>query len=204
MLLPDVAASLHTLPGTSLALGSDSAEALGTILQQQKAAVVGAAAAAAASGASAVSSSLQQLAGGLSALQAAATQGIGGHSPAVLALVSLATIATVAVTAPSSKYEGYTSRMYADGNFSTLGHSYDAEVLSDYFAKRPLAVARRAAVVAAEAAGFGAALLLDLWTGRLQANEPQRARQVRQMGCTCLAGVPTPAGWLPGTSNCGR
>ncbi len=33
--------------------------------------------------------------------------------------------------------------------------------------------------VAAEAASFGAALLLDLWTGRLQANEQQRAEQLR-------------------------
>lgn len=56
------------------------------------------------------------------------------------------------------------------------------------YCRRPLEVAAPPAdipftashpQVAAEAASFGAALLLDLWTGRLQANEQQRAEQLR-------------------------
>jgi aarF domain-containing kinase len=52
-------------------------------------------------------------------------------------------------------------------------------VVAAYFARRPLSVVRRSAQVAAEAASFGAALLVDMWTGKLEANEQRRAEQLR-------------------------
>lgn len=49
-----------------------------------------------------------------------------------------------------------------------LGHDYSPEVVAAYYARRPLAVLQRSAQVSAEAASFGAALLLDMWTGQLK------------------------------------
>eukprot|EP00955_Chlamydomonas_euryale_P013804 148988-Chlamydomonas_euryale.AAC.1 len=57
--------------------------------------------------------------------------------------------------------------------------SYDPDAVAEYFRRRPVAVAQRAAQVVVEMAGFGAALALDFATGRVQANEKARAVQLR-------------------------
>lgn len=54
------------------------------------------------------------------------------------------------------------------GGGGQLSHEYTPEMVDDYFGQRPVAVMRRSAQVAAEATGFGVAILLDLWTGNLK------------------------------------
>ena len=118
---------------------------------------------------------LQQLQGSMEMLQ---SNGAGGHSFALLALITPAVMAVVAAAAPRTDYDGYTDRMLP-GDLPSLSPVYSVEVASDYFRRRPVAVAQRAAKVAAEAAHFGASLLMDIWTGRLKANEAMRAEQLR-------------------------
>ena len=115
----------------------------------------------------------------LASLELLQANGAGGHSFVLLALITPALMAVVAATAPRSNYDGYTELLHPDDLPSLSASLYSAEIAADYFRRRPVAVAHRAAEVAAEAARFGASLLLDLWTGRLKANEQARAMQLR-------------------------
>eukprot|EP00200_Dunaliella_tertiolecta_P007083 CAMPEP_0202368102 /NCGR_PEP_ID=MMETSP1127-20130417/294_1 /ASSEMBLY_ACC=CAM_ASM_000462 /TAXON_ID=3047 /ORGANISM="Dunaliella tertiolecta, Strain CCMP1320" /LENGTH=1245 /DNA_ID=CAMNT_0048963455 /DNA_START=1 /DNA_END=3738 /DNA_ORIENTATION=+ len=56
---------------------------------------------------------------------------------------------------------------------------YCPERLAGYFENRPVLVAKRAAQVAAEAAGFGVALAMDFATDTVERNEKERAAQMR-------------------------
>ena len=58
---------------------------------------------------------------------------------------------------------------------------YEPETIGEYFAKRPLAVATRLAQIASVGGGFFASVALDAARGELQANEVERARQLRDV-----------------------
>ncbi len=89
---------------------------------------------------------LRQLAEAAAVLQ---VDGAGGHSFALLALLTPAVMAVIAAAAPGKEYDGYTDRLHPD-DVATLGHEYSAEAAAEYFRRRPLAVAHRAAQVSAE------------------------------------------------------
>ncbi|KAF5831971.1 hypothetical protein DUNSADRAFT_12335 [Dunaliella salina] len=58
---------------------------------------------------------------------------------------------------------------------------YCPERLAGYFANRPVLVAKRRAQVAAEAAGFSVALAMDFATDKFEANQQERAVQLRSL-----------------------
>ncbi|EFJ53286.1 hypothetical protein VOLCADRAFT_115858 [Volvox carteri f. nagariensis] len=104
--------------------------------------------------------------------QQAQEGGVGGHSLPTVALAATMTLLAVAASTPDETYTGpeYPYEAAAGGGGSDeLTHEYDPEAVAAYFSRRPLAVA----------ASFGAALLVDLWTGRLEVNERRRAEQLR-------------------------
>ncbi|KAJ9520008.1 hypothetical protein QJQ45_029954 [Haematococcus lacustris] len=69
-----------------------------------------------------------------------------------------------------------------EGKELELDYEWSAAAAEAYWSRRPVAVAQRAMEVARECAGLGLALLADQATGRLAANEEQRAMQLR----TCI------------------
>ncbi|GIM09389.1 hypothetical protein Vretimale_13253, partial [Volvox reticuliferus] len=171
-------AGLMTLPPALGAAGSSTMQHLGATASAVAVGVSslmgrgGEAAAAAAAAPDALLASLAAV------YQQAQENGVGGHSLATVALVAAFTLVAVAASTPDEAYSGPETPYDAAGG-DVLTHEYDPEAVAAYFARRPLAVVRRSAQVATEAASFGAALLLDMWTGRLQSNERQRAEQLR-------------------------
>ncbi|GFR43297.1 hypothetical protein Agub_g4363, partial [Astrephomene gubernaculifera] len=102
-----------------------------------------------------------------------------GHSPTTLVLLAALTALAVAASVPGEGYEaGPVQPAAADED--ALSHEYDPAAVAAYFSRRPLAVAARGLQVAAEAAGFGAGLLLDVWSGQVEARQGQRAEQLRR------------------------
>ncbi|GLI70240.1 hypothetical protein VaNZ11_015086 [Volvox africanus] len=171
-------AGLMTLPPALGAAGSSTMQHLGataSALAVGLNSLMGRGGEAAAAAAAAPDALLASLA---AAYQQAQENGVGGHSLATVALVAAFTLVAVAASTPDEAYNGPETPYDAAG-VDALTHEYDPDVVAAYFARRPLAVVRRSAQVATEAASFGAALLLDMWTGRLQSNEQQRAEQLR-------------------------
>ncbi|GLC71027.1 hypothetical protein PLESTF_001062300 [Pleodorina starrii] len=187
LLDPDTAASLTsalselrgvagvmTLPPALGAAGSSSLQQLGATVSALAAgltSLVARGGEAAAEAPDALMASLAQL-----YQQVQDNGGLGGHSVTTVALATALTLLAVAASTPEDGYEGPESPHDAS---DVLSHEYDPELVAAYFSRRPLAVMRRSAQVAAEAASFGAALLVDVWTGRLEANEQRRAEQLR-------------------------
>lgn len=106
---------------------------------------------------------------------------IGGIDFPTVCLVAAGAAAAIAASVPASDYEA--SAASGGGGASDLdpplSHEYDADAVAAYFARRPVAVAARAAQLAGEAGALGFALLGDMVTGRLAENEGRRARQLR-------------------------
>ncbi|GAX81708.1 hypothetical protein CEUSTIGMA_g9136.t1 [Chlamydomonas eustigma] len=142
-----------------------------SLLQQQ----LGAAASAADAAALSTTALLSQLLDALDSLQ---STGLGGYSIALVALLTTVVMSMVVSTAPNKEYQGYTERLHPD-DLPVLGSQYSADSSREYWSRRPLAVAQRSAEILSEAVGLGSMLLLDVWTGRLQANEADRAVQLR-------------------------
>ncbi|GAX76281.1 hypothetical protein CEUSTIGMA_g3726.t1 [Chlamydomonas eustigma] len=170
-------ALIASIPAPSININDVSSMAAATsavarsLLQQQMSAAASSADAAALS----ASALLTQLLDGFNSLQ---STGLGGYSIALIALLTTVVMSVVVSTAPSKEYQGYTERLHPD-ELPVLGSQYSAESSREYWSRRPLAVAQRSAEILSEAVGLGSMLLLDIWTGRLQANEADRAVQLR-------------------------
>ena len=184
--LQQTAAQLSSLPDA--AAGGPQAEALQRQLQQQLEAVSAAAQAAAA-----------QLASGSgpAALSAAPTLPDlssgewAGYSLQQLGAVASGVAALVALSVPRGGSDdddqpgssggsggggGRTAGSSSGGSGSdVLPARWDPEAVAAYYRRRPVLVARRVAEVAAEAAGWGAALLGDRAAGTVQRNAAARA-----------------------------
>jgi len=87
--------------------------------------------------------------------------GMGGYSFPTLCFVAAGAIAAVAASVPSDADD-------TDSIKDELSHEYDPEQVAAYFKRRPVLVAQRSMQLAAEIAGFGVNILLDLWSNRLQ------------------------------------
>lgn len=108
----------------------------------------------------------------------------GAHDLMVLAIITPAVLAAIAASLPTPeglKAGGYPNDNGPDENDpeDRLSTNYSAEEVAEYFRKRPLKVAARAAQVAAEMAAFGASLSIDFATGNVDKNEAARADQLR-------------------------
>jgi aarF domain-containing kinase len=134
------------------------------------------------------------------ALLALPSTGWHGHDFATLCATLLAAAAACAlVRPPPAQNEGFSGPAYAPkpllGNGSDAGaaaaavalareprlsYDYDPELVRQYFERRPLQTARRAAEVATEASSLAMALLRDRATGQLAQNAALRARQARE------------------------
>ncbi|KAG2502091.1 hypothetical protein HYH03_000583 [Edaphochlamys debaryana] len=168
-------AGVMTLPPALGASGGASMQQLGAAVGALAAGLRGAAAEGGAAVGALAAGPDALLAAASSAFEQAQLQGVGGYSLPTLAVVGALTALAVAASTPGEDYTGPPVPLPDD----RLSHDYDPEALAAYWARRPLAVVKRSAQVAAEAASFGAALLMDMWTGRLAANERERAEQLR-------------------------
>ena len=67
---------------------------------------------------------------------------------------------------------------------------YDPELLSAYFAKRPMQVVRRASEIISKLVGFMLVIMVDAQTGQWNAKMPARAKELRKiiesMGATAI------------------
>ncbi|KAJ9519495.1 hypothetical protein QJQ45_000680 [Haematococcus lacustris] len=100
----------------------------------------------------------------------------GNVAVGTLAVLAASLFGLVAVSSSSDPAPGF------EGKDLELDYEWSAAAAEAYWSRRPVAVAQRAMEVARECAGLGLALLADQATGRLAANEEQRAMQLR----TCI------------------
>ncbi|KAL6750719.1 ABC1 family-domain-containing protein [Haematococcus lacustris] len=100
----------------------------------------------------------------------------GNEDVGTLAVLAATLFGLVAVSSSSDPTPG------VEGKDLELDYEWSAAAAEAYWSRRPVAVAQRAMEVARECAGLGLALLADQATGRLAANEEQRAMQLR----TCI------------------
>jgi aarF domain-containing kinase len=111
-----------------------------------------------------------------------------GYSLQTLAWVAAGVAALIALSVPrdsgppggtggGDSGSGTGSNGGAPGRADTLPSSWDAPAVSRYFSTRPVLVARRLLQVAAEALSFGAALAVDMATGRVGAAQAKSANK---------------------------
>lgn len=96
--------------------------------------------------------------------------GMGGYDLPTICFIAAGAVAATAASVPA---EGAVVGGEDDIR-DVLTHDYDADVVAAYFKRRPVLVAQRSLQLAAEMAKFGLALLMDLWTNRLQVRRPLR------------------------------
>ncbi|KAL0055837.1 hypothetical protein WJX82_004897 [Trebouxia sp. C0006] len=97
----------------------------------------------------------------------------GGYSATTIALISAAVAVAVIASYPRSSWGMPDPR-------DTLPWEWNADSVAGYWARRPVAVARRTVAVTFAGFSIGLALLIDKATGKLEINSPRRAIQVRK------------------------
>lgn len=110
-----------------------------------------------------------------STIQRFEISGHAGYSAGFLAAVALAVAISVAASVPARGWDPL-------GRWVTWGEVpaiYDSNVLSQYYASRPVMVARRSLRLLSALAQFGSCLGVDYLRGQLYGNSEVRSRQLR-------------------------